>query len=75
MKEILTLCRKPTKQWKIARFCRLCYPRMVKHLDALIEKGLLKVLMNPSRLYVTTDKGLKFLETIEDPLISSVVKG
>lgn len=61
--EILQKSKSGKNKTELMRDVNLSYSLAKRYLDRLIEKGLLKV--DSKHRFVTSDKGLKFLEECE----------
>ena len=61
MAEILSLCKQPQTQTKVMYGTNLSYKMLKKYLSELQSLGFLKVYHSLTK-YVTTQKGLSFLE-------------
>lgn len=63
--EILNLCRKPQTKTRVMYRTNLSWRMLQNYLSQMQSLGLLKVHNSLSK-YVTTQKGLKFLEKWRD---------
>lgn len=68
--QMLSLAREDVKKTRLMYQTNLCYNHFIKYMNFLREKGFLKVKQdNPSgKVYYTTKKGEKFLESIKNVL-------
>jgi predicted transcriptional regulator len=63
---ILEACRTPTVQHWIMVRARLGYDTFWKHMNELVSRGMMNVLMEGSKtLYSISEKGLTFLQELE----------
>ena len=63
--EILSLCRKPQAKTRVMYRTNLSWRMVQRYLSQLLSQGFLEVQHSPTR-YVTTQKGLKFVEKWRD---------
>ncbi len=63
--EILVEARSGVSKTKLVYRTNLNFLVIRKHLDFLLEKGLIEIVKDPSERYVTTAKGCQFLEEFE----------
>ena len=61
MAEILSFCREPQTKTRVMYHSNLSWKALQKHLCILESEGLLQVHHSPIK-YVTTQKGLRFVE-------------
>jgi predicted transcriptional regulator len=62
MAEMLSFCREPQTKTRVMYHSNLSWKALQKHLSILESEGLLRVHHSPIK-YVTTEKGLRFVET------------
>ena len=66
--DILSIAKNDIKKTRLLYQTNLCYSNLIKYTDFLLEKEFLGVKTgNPSgKIYCTTEKGKKLLESIKD---------
>ena len=60
--EMLTQAVDPATKTRIQYRSNLSYNLLMKHLSTLLEKGLIKVTVNPYTLFQTTKEGKEWLK-------------
>ena len=66
IREILTISRKPAKKTSILYRCNLSFSQLQKYLEYVISRNLLANSKNDGKtFYLTTEKGMEFLEEYE----------
>ena len=62
---MLKVARKGATRTRIMYYSNLSFTLLTRHLNTLVEKELVRIFGKDGRLYRTTEKGMRYLSTLE----------